>query len=174
MFTIDNENNILTRPAQDAAEPVEAASVESFSSQTELAGLAAMWPTNRLVAIWNGFAGAGPFDDLKPLNKFKDRKTAIARIWSAIQRLDLNGAPEAAEHAPEAVSSTKQATAKERAPQAPKAAKKGKAKKADAPKKATATREVNKTAAVLELIRKPKGATLKEIMAYASHCTSLA
>jgi hypothetical protein len=31
----------------------------------------------------------------------------------------------------------------------------------------------SKAAEVLEMIRRPKGATLAEIMTYASHCTSL-
>jgi hypothetical protein len=45
------------------------------------------WPLARLQAIWNGFAGVVPFDDLKPVKKFENRKKALARIWTAIQRL---------------------------------------------------------------------------------------
>ena len=40
-----------------------------------------------LVDIWNSFAGAPPFGDLKPIKKFTDRKSAAGRIWKAIQVL---------------------------------------------------------------------------------------
>jgi hypothetical protein len=40
------------------------------------------------LAIWNSFAGVAGFGaDLKPVQKFTDRKTAIKRIWTAIQKL---------------------------------------------------------------------------------------
>src|ERR1017187_6843445 len=68
------------------------------------------------------------------------------------------------------------------APAKPKATKKAKAPKAakqaaKAPKKATkpkaeGVREGSKTATVLALIQRAKGATLAEIIAYASQCTS--
>jgi hypothetical protein len=35
----------------------------------------------------NSFAGAPPFADLKEVKKFTDRRTALARIWNAAQRL---------------------------------------------------------------------------------------
>ena len=170
MFTIYSDNTILAGATQEAAPAEGTASIESFSTEKELASLAANWPANRLVEIWNGFAGAVPFDDLKPVSKFKDRKTAVARIWSAIQRLDGSVAPQAAQDAPEADSSTNNATPKKKAATPPKGAKKGKASKQAAPKKAptkkatTAASEGSKTATVLELIGKAKGATLKEIM----------
>ena len=49
--------------------------------------LASERPSNHLVEIWNSFAGVAPFDDLKPVKKFTDRKAGIARIRKAIQRL---------------------------------------------------------------------------------------
>jgi transposase len=58
-----------------------------FSNEKELAKIAANWPAERLVEIWNGFAGLPPFGDLKPVKKFTDRKTAVARIWKAVQAL---------------------------------------------------------------------------------------
>jgi hypothetical protein len=61
VFTIDAENNITafadTEPAQAAA----ATGVQTFTSQKELAKLAADWPATRLVQTWNGFAGVVPF-----------------------------------------------------------------------------------------------------------------
>lgn len=59
-------------------------------SQQELAGLVAAWPANRLIEGWNGIPG------LTPVKKFKDRKSAVSRIWKAIQSLDGGGATEAA------------------------------------------------------------------------------
>jgi hypothetical protein len=97
----------------------------------------------QLVDIWNGFAGVVPFDDLKPVRKFTDRKTAVARIWRAIQRL----APKATETA---------ATGAQGAQGAPKKARSAK----DAP-----AREGTKKARIIELLRAPEGATLAEIQA---------
>ncbi|MCW5982439.1 MAG: DUF3489 domain-containing protein [Bryobacteraceae bacterium] len=160
MFTIDNENMIL---AGASAEEAQMAGVEAFATQKELAKLAANWPASRLVETWNGFAGAVPFDDLKPVKKFTDRKTAVARIWSAIQRLNAHVAPQASQDEPAEAPATTEATPEEKAPKTPKASKKAKPKKeAAAPKTA---REGSKTTAVLDLIRRPDGATLSEIMA---------
>jgi hypothetical protein len=39
------------------------------------------------VDTWNSFAGAAPFDELKPVKKFTSRKYAVARIWAAVARL---------------------------------------------------------------------------------------
>jgi hypothetical protein len=50
-----------------------------FSSQKELAKLAAEWPVGRFVEIWNGFAGTAPFGELKPVKKFTDRKVAVGQ-----------------------------------------------------------------------------------------------
>jgi hypothetical protein len=48
------------------------------------------------------------------------------------------------------------------------------AKSAQSPKKATGARQGSKTAKVIDLLQRSGGATLKELMTYASHCTSLA
>ena len=42
---------------------------------------------SRLIEVWNSFAGVAPFNNLKPVKKFPDRKAAVARIWEAVQRL---------------------------------------------------------------------------------------
>jgi Protein of unknown function (DUF3489) len=51
----------------------------SFASEPELQQLASAWPMKRLVEIWNRLPG------VEPVARFTDRKTAIARIWRAIQ-----------------------------------------------------------------------------------------
>jgi hypothetical protein len=144
-FTIDTDNNI----AAHAGAPASAENVQSFASCQELARLAADWPAARLVETWNSFAGVAPFDALRPVKKFTSRRVAVARIWAAVQRLSSDDAPPARDVAP-----------------APRLAKKS-AKKP--PQRARAQKDRNesrgnKKAEVLALMKRPKGATLAEIM----------
>ena len=139
LFAIDTEHNITAFPAAEQIPEGQ----EHFASEKELAKLAANWPADRLVQIWNSFAGVAPFDDLKPVKKFTDRKTAVARLWRAIQRLDAPAAPQAADVAPKAKRPRKAAKPEGAAPTA---------------------REGSKKAIVLEMLRRPEGATLQEIM----------
>ena len=55
----------------------------AFDPEAQLNEITAAWPTSRLVQVWNSFAGAPPFADLKEVKKFTDHKTATARIWTA-------------------------------------------------------------------------------------------
>lgn len=146
LFAIDTDNTITAFPAAERIPEGQ----QQFASEKELAKLTATWPVDRLVQIWNGFAGvAGPFGDLRPVKKFTDRKSAVARIWKAIQKLDI---------APELAPATAQA-----ANVAPKKAKASKATKtADG---APAAREGSKKAIVLDMLKRSEGATLKDIMA---------
>ncbi|MGB9610544.1 MAG: DUF3489 domain-containing protein, partial [Bryobacteraceae bacterium] len=82
-------------------------------------------------------------EDLKPVRKLTDRKTAVARIWRAIQALTPAPAPQAAPVAPKQAKAPKEATAPEGTPTA---------------------RPGSKKAIVLDLLRRPEGATLREIM----------
>ena len=139
LFAIDTEHNITAFPAAEQIPEGQ----EHFASEKELAKLAANWPADRLVQIWNSFAGVAPFDDLKPVKKFTDRKTAVARLWRAIQRLDAPAAPQAADVAPKAKRPRKAARPEGAAPPA---------------------RKGSKKAIVLEMLRRPEGASLKDIM----------
>ncbi len=130
-FAIDTDNTITAYPAGEAIPEDQA----RFTSEKQLAKLTADWPAERLVEVWNSFAGVPPFGDLKPVKKFTDRKTAVARIWRAIQALTPAPAPQAAPAVP-------------------------KQTKAAVPKNA---REGSKKAIVLELLRRPEGATLADI-----------
>lgn len=145
-FTIDNDNNITGF----AQLPTGADPAQSFDSEKALTKLTSEWQVSRLAETWNSFAGVAPFDDLKPVAKFKDRATAVSRIWKAIQRL----IPEAAQQV--APAAKKRADAKKPPTKAtkPAAAKRG----------ASPTREGSKKAVVLELIGRKQGATLAEIM----------
>ena len=90
-FTIDSENNITVFASMQQAKTSDQTDAALFTTQEELNKLADGWPGGRLVEIWNSLPGA------TPVKKFTDRKTAIARIWKAIQ--SLQPAPEAVEKA---------------------------------------------------------------------------
>ena len=143
-FMIETDNNITAFAAlEDALNHGIGTTEGTFSTEKELTKLSAAWPIARFAEVWNGFAGVVPFDSLKPIKKFTDRKTAIARIWKAIQVLT----PAPAQHA------------------APAAPKKAKATKEAKPKDgARPPREGSKKAIVLDLLKRTEGATLKEIM----------
>jgi hypothetical protein len=165
-FTIDSENNITAFGTPEEAAATTTTPFDTFASQKELAELAAGWPAERLVAIWNSLAG------VVAVENFKSTKTAVSRIWARIQSLgeasEAQGEPakpkanrkpkggaRAAKGAPAKAKATKKTTA---AKNAPKAKKSAKAKEAGGP------REGSKTAALLALLHRVKGSTLAEIM----------
>jgi nucleoid-associated protein YgaU len=154
-FTIDNDNNIT---AHGTAEEAAATPFDSFASQKELAELAAGWPAERLIAIWNGLPG------VEPVKKFKNAKIAASRIWERIQGLGEAAKPKEERKAKAGAPAAKGAHAK------PKATKKAAAKKAHRGKKAAKAqdpagpREGSKTAQVVAMLQRKNGATLAEIM----------
>jgi hypothetical protein len=166
-FTINEQNEIVAfATAEEAATPAPS---ESFTSEQELAQVAASWPAERLVAIWNSLAG------VTPVKKFKDGKAAVGKIWARIQRLGQSAAPkteqpakgkaerkakgsaQAAQGAPAKGKSGKKATP------AKKAAKGAKATKLAKPE-AGAPRAGSKTAQVVAMLQRNNGATLSAIM----------
>jgi hypothetical protein len=152
-FTIDTENNITAFATKQ-----EAGEGESFSTQDELAGLAANWPATRLVEIWNSVPG------LTPVKKFTNRKSAVARIWKAIQSLNGDAGGAAAAVAPKQAKKTK-AGAKVKPTTRPTPAKSAKGKHAKSgPKSAATARDGSKKAEVVALLQRKGGATLTEIM----------
>src|ERR1019366_9608247 len=78
LFSIDRENNITVFGKRKDA---ESATGDTFHSETELNELVVAWPASRLVEIWNSIPGC------VPVKKFTNRKTAVLRIWKAIQSL---------------------------------------------------------------------------------------
>ena len=158
-FTLDTDNNISAHDATPAAQD----NVVAFATEKELTKLSADWPITRFVEVWNAFAGAPPFGDLKPVKKFTDRKTAVARIWKAIQTLGEELLRAGIRNAEAKLKAAR--TAPTPAPQAaPVAPKKTKAAKGTTAENLTPTaREGSKKGIVLELIRRPDGASLKEI-----------
>jgi len=166
-FTIDTDNNITAHGTSEEAAATAATPFDTFVSQKGLAELAAAWPAERLVAIWNSLPG------VTPVKKFKDRTTAATRIWKSIQDLGeamkpkaaqpqqpkaarkAEGGAQAAKGAPTKAKATKKATPAKNAP---------KGKRAANTQEATAPREGSKTAQVVTLLQRKNGATLAEIM----------
>ncbi len=136
LFTIDSNNTITVFAASEAIPD----GAERFASEKELAKLAAGWPGERLVTIWNSFAGAVPFDDLKPVKKFANRSAGVTRIWKAVQRLEPPAAPQEATRAAEVPVGKEPARAERKGHQA------------------------SKKSQVLEMLKRPEGATLADIM----------
>ena len=128
-FVIDTADNI-------AAVHQEALSKGqiTFTSEAELAAFTSEWPAARLVEIWNQLPG------VTAVRKFTDRKSAVARIWKAVQALEAVVGAQAV-HQP----------AKK-----PRAGKK--------PKSEESAPKANKSATVLNLLRRAQGATTEEIM----------
>ncbi len=143
-FTIDSDNNITAH----AGLPAGADESQSFSNAKELSKLTAEWPASRLVDTWNSFAGVAPFDELKPVKKFTNRKAAVARIWQAVTRLSPDAAQPAANVAP----------AKEKGKKAP-----AKASRRSPVQKGATESRTNKKAEVIAMMKRAKGVTLAEI-----------
>jgi len=67
-----------------------------FGNRHEFEGTLADLPATALVNIWNDLAGTPGVEDLKPVRRFTDRKTALNRLWRALERLNEQGAPPSA------------------------------------------------------------------------------
>jgi hypothetical protein len=153
-FTIDSDSNNIT--VHDSLAAARTSSAETgagvFSNEVEFADLIGP-DSKRLVKIWNSLTG------VTPVTKFKDRKTATERIWREIHKLAEPAATEAAPAGKKAKRAPKAKSKAAKATKTPKAAKK-------APKPAgSGPREISKTAQLIEMLKRPKGATLEEVMA---------
>jgi hypothetical protein len=179
-FTIDNATNHIT--LHGSAQEAEAISdSERFSSEAALAKLAAHWPAARLVHIWNILPG------VTPVQKFKDRKTAVSRIWKALQSAGQTalaapeGPPPALQATPvspvgEAVptisESQENAPATPLAPHSPHVApepapakhRATRTKKTPAATNQKTARQGSKTETILAMMKQPGGSTLRAIM----------
>ena len=78
LFYVTTEDHIRTSDEQQRRIETDGDG-SSFASEQELRELASQWPMKRLVEIWNRLPG------VERVIRFTDRKTAIARIWRAIQ-----------------------------------------------------------------------------------------
>jgi hypothetical protein len=106
----------------------------TFKTECELAGVTSEWPSKSLVEIWNQLPG------VTAVRKFSDRKSAVARIWKAVQTLEPAVAALPAQETGKKARSHRKT-----------------ARQADAPK-------ASKSATVLDLLRREGGAALDDIM----------
>ena len=159
-FTIDAENNIT---AFAKSKDAKAARGDTFRSEAELHELTAGWSASRLVEIWNSIPG------VTPIKKLTNRKTAVGRIWKAIQNLDGGVGAQAADVA---IVTASASTPAKPAQKETRAARGSRSKKADQAAELAETptaeaavdRPATKTARVLAMLRRPEGATLQQIM----------
>ncbi len=171
-YSINTDNNLAVHPDADAALKEAGTYGTAFDTEAQLTEATSVWPASRMIDIWNGFAGAPPFAELKEVKRFTDRKSAVARIWNAAQRLGetLEEEMKIAEQdmlraQQETASATKPAKPARTASKAP--------AQAQATKDATGTddapeprqREGTRKAKVLALLEREGGVTLEEIMA---------
>jgi len=178
-YSIDTENSLAVHPDKDAAIKEAGATGAAFATEAELSEATASWPTSRMVQVWNSFAGAPPFADLKEVKKFTDHKTATVRIWTAAQRLG-----EALEEEMR-IAEQDMLRAQEEMMSGTKAARPAKVARTAAPKRPTKPeasmdaasvdgapapkqREGTRKAAVVALLEREGGATLEEIMSATS------
>jgi hypothetical protein len=165
-FTIDIDNNITAFTAPDQAEAVIAAGAQPFATPEELTQLAASWPAERLLAIWNSLPG------VTPAKEFKNPKAAASKIWGRIQSMaepekPIDAAPKAerkpkggapgGKGAPAKGKSGKKTTPATKSPKGAKAAKPAKPE-------AGSPRAGSKTAQVVAMLQRKNGATISEIM----------
>jgi hypothetical protein len=118
---------------------VDMESGEEFATERQLARLTASWPMARLVGIWNSLPG------VKGTDRFTDRKTAVRRIWRAVQRLEVDSSGAQAMQRGVQHRSARESARNSRAP--------------DSSMPAT------KADQIIALLKQPSGATLKSIMA---------
>jgi hypothetical protein len=128
IFTIDSQDRITTiASSKEVDKPSKG---PCLSSAAEFQALTESWPASRLVRIWNQLPA------IKPVKKFTNRKTAVARIWKAIEDLDV-------------VSSVTASKVTDKKPSR---------------NRTQAPHENTKAAQIIALCREPSGATLQALM----------
>ena len=179
LFTIDASNAV---EAFESLDPnvQDISGCIAFSNQAQLESATKDWPISRFVEIWNDMAGGPPLN-LKPVKKFENRATALARIWNAVRRLGnptadsdepANPAPTSptvASDAPVSDDVTMTKNKRNTAKRAPKAAKAKTAPKKTAPAAAAKSdtehtpRPGSKMELVIGLLKRKNGATIDEV-----------
>jgi hypothetical protein len=135
VFSITPDNHVAVFASAEQL-PAEAASGR-FESEEELAQVVQNWAVSRLIEVWNGLPG------VEAVRKFQDRKTAVRRIWQAVQKV----AATVGQHAPTVAEKRRRS-----------------AQQASKTKKPATGRQGTKSEQVLALLRQPAGATLKALM----------
>ena len=159
-FTIDEQNQIVAYATAEEAAAAATTPFHTFTTREQLAELAAQWPAERLLAIWNTLPG------VPAAKHYKNAQALLTRIWQRIQRLAEPPAAKAPAVAAAGAQGPKGAPAARRASsKTTRAGKAAKAKtRAQAAEPAKAPRPGSKAALVITLLRRKNGATLAEIM----------
>jgi len=76
-FVIDSANCAKVYASSEKAR--KSGGAIRFATEKELRSATRDWPMSRLVAIWNQLPG------IRPVRKFRDRSTALRRIWRVLQ-----------------------------------------------------------------------------------------
>jgi len=135
-FTVNPANHVRAYASNDEALMPDGG--VKFASEKKFMALAMHWPSGRLVEIWNKLPG------VETVRKFTDRKTAVRRIWRAIQELEPAGAEQALTGARK---------------------KPGQGKATSGAEHPAVGRDSTKTERIIALLKQPSGATVKAIMA---------
>jgi hypothetical protein len=150
-FVLDADHNITAYASQQQAN----SAVPPGDAFTTAAGLKAglkNYPAATAVGIWNSLTGVAP------VKRFKDAATAAERIFAELQKLGGSDA----EAAP-AITGVPKAGRARRGDTKPVAARK--ATKKVAKHSANEPHATSKTTRLIEMLKRPKGATLAEVMA---------
>ncbi len=99
-FAIDASNQVAVHSGDVGI----AGDAAKFTTEAEFAEATSTWPGSRLIEVWNNLPGA------TRVAKFKDRKTAIRRIWTAIEKMEPTPSPKSGA-APQKKSAVKKAAA---------------------------------------------------------------
>ena len=150
-FILDADHNITSYASQEAASNAVPPG-DAFATATGLRAALKNYSAATVVGIWNSLTG------VTPVKKFTSLDVAAKRIFKELQKL---GGPDATEASP-----AKPEAKPAKASKTPKAAKAAKPATKKAPKPAgSGPRETSKTAQLIEMLKRPKGATLEEVMA---------
>ena len=90
-YSIDSTNDLAVHPDKDAAIKEAGATGAAFATEANLSEATASWLASRLVEVWNSFAGAPPFADLKEVQEVQrsqergdeDLRSSAAMITSS-------------------------------------------------------------------------------------------
>ncbi len=94
-YAINTDTVVVT--VHESAEYGADCSSRTFATRAEFESTVEAYSLADLVRIWNSLAATRSLLGLKQVGKFTDRKTAVRRLWTAIQRLDAMDNHEPAE-----------------------------------------------------------------------------
>src|SRR3954454_4284400 len=93
-YRIENQSaQIIPYSSEQDAAVITGA--ERLRSEADLANRAASWPMARLIEMWSNVPG------VRPVKRFQDRKTAITRIWRALNHAAVSAPASGQEAQPE-------------------------------------------------------------------------